>query len=164
MRKPNIHHLCPVAALALILALNAPEPAPAQSAVPSAASTAAPGAAAPLTGPQIIQVLDQTIYWYRTLGIQQQVSNEPSDLLILYDNRQTANQVIGSAFEAARANAEILAKQPGPKDTAGASASSQSLSQLQNKFTAQGMQAQKELESDQAQLATAQPEQKVALE
>src|ERR1700730_12644604 len=131
MRKPNIHHLCPVAALALILALNAPEPAPAQSAVPSAASTAAPGAAAPLTGPQIIQVLDQTIYWYRTLGMQQQVSNEPSDLLILYDNRQTANQVIALAFEVARTNAEILARQTGPTNDGDASGSSQYLSDLQ---------------------------------
>jgi hypothetical protein len=171
MSSPNPRHLPRSAALALLLALNAPVPAPAQSAVSPGESQAAaspagpaPGAAAPMTGAQVIQVLDQTIDWYRTLGIQQQVSNEPSDLLILYDNRQTANQVIGSAFEAARANAEILAKQPGPKDTGGASASSQSLSQLQNKFAAKGTDVQNELESDQAQLATAQPEQKVALQ
>jgi len=117
-----------------------------------------------MTAPQVIEVLDQTIDWYRTLGIQQQVSNEPSDLLILYDNRQTANLVIGSAFEAARANAEILAKQPGPKDTHGAFASSQSLSELQNKFSVKGTEVQSELESDQAQLATAQPERKVELQ
>ena len=157
--------------MALLLALNAPVPVPAQSAVPpgdsqAAASPAvpAPGAAAPMTGPQVIQVLDQTIDWYRTLGIQQQVSNEPSDLLILYDNRQTANQVIGSAFEAARANAEILAGQAGPKDTEAASATAQSLSQLQNKFATQGTEAQNELESDEARLAAAQPEQKVELQ
>src|SRR5882724_2852830 len=124
MSKPTPHHLRASAALALLLALNAPVPAPAQSAVsppqspvessPEAstveapgveAPAAAPGAAAPMTGPQVIQVLDQTIDWYRTFGIQHQVSTEPSDLLILYDNRQTANQVVGSAFEAARANA-----------------------------------------------------------
>jgi small-conductance mechanosensitive channel len=170
MSTSNLGSLPRNAALALLLALNAPVPAPAQSGAseesrPTASPAGpAPGAAAPMTGAQIIQVLDQTIDWYRTLGIQQQVSNEPSDLLILYDNRQTANQVIGSAFEAARANAEILAKQPGPKNTEGASASSQSLSQLLNKFTVQGMEAQKELESDQAQLATAPPEQRVALQ
>ena len=172
MSTPSPRHLPRSAALALLLALNAPVAAPAQPAVPpgeseAAASTAgpAPGAAAPpMTGPQIIEVLDQTIDWYRTLGIQQQVSNEPSDLLILYDNRQTANLVIGSAFEAARANAEILAKQPGPKDTDGAFASSQSLSELQNKFSVKGTEVQSELESDQAQLATAQPERKVELQ
>jgi hypothetical protein len=171
MSAPNLRSLPQSAALTLLLALHAPVPAPAQSAVSQGDTQAAgspagpaPAAAAPMTGAQVIQALDQTIDWYRTLGIQQQVSNEPSDLLILYDNRQTANQVIASAFEAARANAEILAKQPGPKDTDGASAASQSLSQLQNKFAAQGTVAQNELESDQAQLAAAQPEQKVALQ
>jgi small-conductance mechanosensitive channel len=171
MSTPNPRSLLRSAALALLLALNAPLPVPAQSAVSpeesqAAASPAgpAPGAAAPLTGPQVIQVLDQTIDWYRTLGVQQQVSDEPSDLLILHDNRQTANQVIGSAFEAARANAEILANQTGPKDTQGASASSQSLSQLQNKFAAKGAGVQNELDSDEARLATAPLEQKVELQ
>jgi small-conductance mechanosensitive channel len=171
MSTPSPRHLPRSAALALLLALNAPVAAPAQPTVSpgeseAAASAAgpAPGAAAPMTGPQVIDVLDQTIDWYRTLGIQQQVSNEPSDLLILYDNRQTANQVIGSAFEAARSYAEILAKQSGPKDTEVASASSQSLSQLQNKFSVKGTEVQSELESDQAQLAAAQPERRVELQ
>jgi len=171
MSTPNPGSLLRSAALALLLALNAPLPVPAQSAVSpeesqAAASPAgpAPGAAAPMTGPQVIQLLDQTIDWYRTLGVQQQVSNEPSDLLILHDNRQTANQVIASAFEAARANAEILADQPGTKDTQGASASSQSLSQLQNKFAAKGTEVQNELDSDEARLAAAPPEQKVELQ
>jgi small-conductance mechanosensitive channel len=123
----------------------------------------APGTAVLMTGPQVIQVLDQTIDWYRTLGIQQQASTEPSDLLILYDNRLTANKVIGLAFEIARANTEILAKQPNLKD-AGASASSQTLSQLQNKFAAQGTKVQAELDSDQDQFAAARPEQKIELQ
>jgi len=178
MSKPTPHLLRASAALALLLALIAPVPAPAQSAAspvqppgdaPQAeasqaeASQVAPGAAALMTGPQVIQVLDQTIDWYRTLGIQLQVSTEPSDLLILYDNRQTATKVIGLAFEIARANAEILAKQPNPKD-AGASASSQTLSQLQNKFAAQGAKVQAELDSDQDQFAAARPEQKIELQ
>lgn len=170
MSKPIPHLLRASAALALLLALNAPVPVPAQSAVspaqPPAASSpveAPPAAAALMTGAQVIQVLDQTIDWYRTLGIQQQVSTEPSDLLILYDNRQTANKVIGLAFEVARGNAEILARQPNPKN-AGASASSQTLSQLQNKFAAQGAKVQSELDSDQDQFAAARPEQKIELQ
>lgn len=168
MSTPNSRHLLPGAAwAALLLALSAP--APAQSAVspaasPAAASSPAAGGAVPMTGPQVIQVLDQTIDWYRTLGIQQQVSNEPSDLLILYDNRQTANQVIGLAFEVARTNAEILAKQTGPKNGSDASGSSQYLSDLQDKFAAQGVKAQSELQSDQDQLAAAPPEQKIELQ
>jgi small-conductance mechanosensitive channel len=138
---------------------------PAQStAAPAAPPAAAPSMVAPMTGPQVIQVLDQTIDWYRTLGIQQQAAGEPSDLLILYDNRQIANQVIGSAFELARANSEILAKQPGSRDADADSASSQSLSQLQNKFAAQGAAVQSELDADQARLAKVRPEQRTALQ
>jgi small-conductance mechanosensitive channel len=116
-----------------------------------------------MTGPQIIQLLDQTIDWYRTLGIQQQAANEPSDLLILYDNRQTANHLLGLAFEIARADAEILAKEPEPKE-AGPSASSQSLSQLQNKFSAQSAAIQAELDSDRKQLTKARPQQRSDLQ
>jgi small-conductance mechanosensitive channel len=129
-----------------------------------AAVPAMPAAAAPMTGPKVIELLDKTIDWYRTLGIQQQAANEPSDLLILYDNRQTANQVLALAFEIARADAEILAKKPGPKDAAGTSASSQSLTQLQDKFTAQSAAVQIQLDSDRGQLAKARPQQKTALQ
>jgi len=117
-----------------------------------------------MTGSQVIELLDKTIDWYRTLGIQQQAANEPSDLLILYDNRQTANQVLALAFEIARADAEILAKKPEPKDAAGAPASSQSFTQLQDKFAAQSAAVQTQLDSDRGQLAKARPQQRTALQ
>jgi small-conductance mechanosensitive channel len=115
-----------------------------------------------MTGPQVIQLLDQAIDWYRTLGIQQQAANEPSDQLILYDNRQTANQVLGLAFDIARADAELLAK--ARKDAAGVSTSSQSLSQLQNKFSTQSAAIQAELDADRQQLAKARQQQRVGLQ
>jgi small-conductance mechanosensitive channel len=171
MSKPNPHRGVSRTVLTLCLALNASVAAAAQAAQAGAtpagqaagapaASPAAPAVVAPMTGQQVIQILDQTIDWYRTLGIQQQAASEPSDLLILYDNRQTANQVIGLAFELARANAEILAKQPQPKDTGDA----QTLAQLQNKFAAQATQVQAELDAAQAQLAKARPAQKAELQ
>ncbi|HEY5265021.1 MAG TPA: hypothetical protein VIJ37_08505, partial [Steroidobacteraceae bacterium] len=46
-----------------------------------------------LTGEQVIQILDETVDWYRTLGTQQQNATQPSDLLILFANRQTADKV-----------------------------------------------------------------------
>jgi small-conductance mechanosensitive channel len=173
MSKPNPQQGVSSTVLALCLALNASvaaaaAPAAATPAGPAAgapaASPAAPAMVAPMTGQQVIQILDQTIDWYRTLGIQQQAASEPSDLLILYDNRQTANQVIGLAFELARANAEILAKQPQPKDTDGAHPDAQSLTQLQNKFAAQAAQVQAELDAARAQLAKARPAQKTDLQ
>ncbi|MEA3173739.1 MAG: hypothetical protein QOF42_1150, partial [Gammaproteobacteria bacterium] len=89
---------------------------PATSPPPAAAQPGPP----PMTAPRVIQVLDQTIDWYRTLGIQQQAANEPSGLLILYDNRQAANRVMALALEIARANAELLAKQPNTPSPGGA--------------------------------------------
>ena len=64
-----------------------------------------------LNGNQIIQILDQTVQWYRTLGAQQQSSSQPSDLLIYYANQQTASQVVALAFDIARANAELLSSE-----------------------------------------------------
>jgi len=112
-------------------------------------------AAAPMTGPQLIQLLDQTIDWYRTLGIQQQAANEPSDLSILYDNRQTASRVMASAFEFARADAGMLAKQPAASSGADAVPASQSLAQLQGKFTAQSSAVQAQLAAAKQQLGSA---------
>jgi small-conductance mechanosensitive channel len=156
MSGPNPHHPFAGAALALLLASNAALPAPAQSVIEAATS------AAPMTGPRIIQMLEQTIEWYRTLGVQQQAANEPSDWLILYDNRQTASEVMSLAFEIGRANAEILAKQPRPKDAGGDAAASRTLSQLQDKIAAQGTSLQAELDADRRQLAKAAPAQKRA--
>jgi hypothetical protein len=178
MFKPRSRHLRSGAFPALLLVLSAPIALAAQSAgMPAAAPAAStanpamaaavpatPAVAAPMTGPKVIDLLDKTIDWYRTLGIQQQAANEPSDLLILYDNRQTANQVLALAFEIARADAEILAKKPEPKDAAGTPASSQSLTQLQDKFAAQSAAVQTELDSDRGQLAKARPQQKTTLQ
>jgi Mechanosensitive ion channel len=70
-----------------------------------------------LSGEQVIQILDETVNWYRTLGTQQQNATQPSDLLILFANRQTADKVIGLAFDIARANAELLSSEASPPQT-----------------------------------------------
>jgi hypothetical protein len=76
------------------------------------AATAGPDSrASVLTAEQVIQILDETVDWYRTLGTQQQNATQPSDLLILFANRQTADQVVGLAIELARANAELLSSE-----------------------------------------------------
>src|SRR5688500_15960805 len=64
-----------------------------------------------MTGEQVVQILDETVDWYRTLGTQQQAATQPSDLLILYANRQTADKVMALAFEIARANAELISSE-----------------------------------------------------
>lgn len=89
----------------LLLALPA---LPGSSAVPADRPK---NAAAVLTAQQIVQILDQTVQWYRTLGAQQQQAVEPSDLLIVFANRQAADKVVAASFQIARANAELISSQ-----------------------------------------------------
>jgi small-conductance mechanosensitive channel len=81
------------------------------------AQDAEPTGAPPVTnravmmGDEVVGILDDTVDWYRMLGVQQQSATQPSDLLILYANRQAADRVVALAFELARANAELLSSQ-----------------------------------------------------
>jgi small-conductance mechanosensitive channel len=143
-------------------ATSAPTPAPTPAPAPTP-----PAAKSAMTPPEVIQLLDKTIDWYRTLGIQQQAASEPSDLLILYDNRQAANRVMSLAFEIARDNAELLAKQPSAPiptpNSPDAASPAQSLSTLQNKFSTQGLSVQAELDATQRKLSSAPAKQKAEL-
>ena len=112
------------------------------------------GAAAPLshvsvlTGDKVVEILDETVDWYRTLGAQQQSATQPSDLLILYANQQTADKVIGLAFEIARANAELLSSEASSADTAADAASPQGLSEQHRRLEAQRKAIQDEIAAD----------------
>jgi small-conductance mechanosensitive channel len=99
-----------------------------------------------MTGDQVVQILDETVDWYRTLGVQQQAATQPSDLLILYANRQTADKVVALAFEIARANAELLSSEAGVQKEAEDAASSQSLGRLRKKLEEQRAAIQAEIE------------------
>jgi small-conductance mechanosensitive channel len=91
-----------------------------------------------MTGDQVVQILDETVDWYRTLGIQQQAATQPSDLLILYANRQIAERVMALAFEIARANAELLSSEANLAAQASEDpASAQALSRAQKKLDEQ---------------------------
>ncbi|HET9445868.1 MAG TPA: mechanosensitive ion channel domain-containing protein [Steroidobacteraceae bacterium] len=104
-----------------------------------------------MTSDQVVQVLDETVDWYRTLGAQQQASRQPSDLLILYANRQTADQIMKLVFDFARANAELLSSEAGAKKAAEEAASEQSLSQLRKRLDAQRASIQAEIDAIQKQ-------------
>jgi small-conductance mechanosensitive channel len=118
-----------------------------------------------MSAAEVIQMLDATVDWYRTLGIQQQIADEPSDLLSLAENRQIANQVVGLAFDVARASADQLVE--GPPDAAAgnqASASAQTLAARQQKLDSQAVSIQNEMESMRAKLAAAPKNSKPALQ
>ncbi len=118
-----------------------------------------------MSAAEVIQMLDATVDWYRTLGIQQQIADEPSDLLSLAENRQIVNQVVALAFDVARASAEQLVEGP-PDNSAGsqASTSAQTLAARQQKLNAKALSIQNEMDSARARLAAAAKNAKPALQ
>ena len=108
-----------------------------------------------MTSDQVVQILDETVDWYRTLGAQQQAASQPSDLLILYANRQTADKVMKLAFDFARANAELLASEAGVKQEAEEAASEQSLSRLRKWLEERRASIQADIEASRRQLVSA---------
>lgn len=109
-----------------------------------------------MTGDQVVQILDETVDWYRTLGAQQQAATQPSDLLILYANRQTADKVIALAFEIARANAELLASEADISQTsADAAFDTKAISELRKKLDARRLELQAEIEARKREVAAA---------
>jgi small-conductance mechanosensitive channel len=110
----------------------------------------------PLTAEQLVQILDDTVDWYRTLGTQQQNATQPSDLLLFYANRQIADKVIGLAFQIARANAELLSSEAGSAQPTGAATSSpQTLEQLEQNTAQHSAALEKEMDEVRRQLAAA---------
>jgi small-conductance mechanosensitive channel len=104
-----------------------------------------------LSGAQVIQILDQSVEWYRMLGTQQQTASQPSDLLIVYANQQTANQVIGLAFDIARANAELLSSEASDAPAAAEDSSSmQAIADMQKKLHTQRLQVEGEIAAGKA--------------
>jgi small-conductance mechanosensitive channel len=108
-----------------------------------------------LTGGQVIRILDDTVEWYRALGTQQQNATQPSDLLILFANRQTADRVVSLAFDMARANAELLSSEASAAAAADSNAGSAALTQKQAQLAAEHQSVQQEIATDRQQLATA---------
>lgn len=114
---------------------------------------------------EVIQVLDETVDWYRTLGTQQQIASEPSDLLILSENRQIANEVLGLAFDFARASADLLVEEPADAASGDqTSAAAQRLAAREAKLDAQAVSIQGEIDSTRARLARAPKKAREALQ
>ena len=140
--------------LAALFALVTLEAVAADDAKPPAAAKKAEDQRAVMTGDRVVQILDETVDWYRMLGIQQQAATQPSDLLILYANRQTAEKVMALAFEIARANAELLASEAGAAQASEDAASSQSLTSTQKKLDAERTSIQAEIDAAKRELAS----------
>lgn len=108
-----------------------------------------------MTSGQVVEMLDQTVDWYRLLGMQQQAATQPSDLLILYANRQAAEQVMAISFEIARANAELLSSEADVVRQRAEDQSRQSLQQTRRGLDEQRAALQAQIASAKAALASA---------
>ena len=153
MSLPRILALLLTAGALLDGAVAADAPVSSPAAPPARAITSR----AVMTGEQVVRILDETVDWYRTLGAQQQSATQPSDLLILYANRQIADRVVGLAFEIARANAELLSSEAdvAQKTAADAASSPQAMQRVQQQLDGRRAEIQAEITSTQRRLAAA---------
>jgi small-conductance mechanosensitive channel len=127
-------------------------------AVPVFAQNAPPPASSGVsTSSQVIQFLNQTIKWYRQLPAEQRIATEPDDQMVVYNNRQLADQVVRLSFDFARVQADALAKQAASsqsKNASGAPEQFQALRAMQAKLDKTVQDTQSELDSDRQKLAT----------
>ena len=117
-------------------------------------ATVAPTPALPPA--QIVEFLSRTIAWYRELPVERQLTSEPADLTYVQENQAVANQVVQLAFDYARAQAQLRAKQsksasnqpsgPSPQEY-------QRLTQMVQKTDQDIDDTQKELEDTRAKLS-----------
>jgi len=127
--------------------------------LPGTGSGAAPQANTGLPdSPRVIQYLNQAIDWYRSVGMQQQVSLDKNVITVGTDNRQMADQIVRLAFDFARAEADSMLKagntNPNADETADVS-HDRALLQLQAKLDKQTQDSKSELESLRQQLQSA---------
>jgi len=132
----------------------------------TAASATAPEgeSRAVMTVEQVVHMLDETVDWYRTLGTQQQEATQPSDLLIVYANRQTADRVVNLAFEIARANAELISSAANVAKAKDANSQVQLLLQSTRQLDEQRGAIQEDVESVRRQLTAAPQQEKAQLQ
>jgi small-conductance mechanosensitive channel len=107
---------------------------------------------------QIIDFLSHTITWYRQLAAEQQLATNPSDVTFLQENRRVADQVVQLAFDYARTQAQLQAKQANrtqAQEQTPALEQYQRLNQAAQKAQQEIDDTQKELGDTRAKLASA---------
>jgi len=108
-----------------------------------------------LSANEVVEILDQTSEWYRSLGLQQQNSLQPSEVLILYANRQIADKVVEFVVELARANAELLSSEASAAQANADKSAAVSLNHQRDQLAAQRQSIQQEIAADRQKLSSA---------
>ena len=128
----------------------------------------APNAPPPaLDASGIMPFLDQTLTWYRQMSVVQQIANDPSEVTIVSDNRQLANQIVRLSFDFARAEADAITSSqrstPVQAQTGG-TAEQQAMVKAEDQVDQEIKNAETELNSLKQKLATATGSQRSLLE
>ena len=114
---------------------------------------------------QILKFLSKTVSWYHQLTVEQQIASQASDLTTVQENRRVADQVVQLAFEYARSQAQLQAKQS-PNQTPQAEGGSQyeGLAQAARQADQQIQDTETELLSVRQKLASAPSQRKTVFE
>lgn len=102
----------------------------------------------------VISFLNQSIGWYRQLVIEEQMAGDPSDILFLDDDRQTALQILALSFDFGHANAQVLSSQSAGQNQAAPVGEGKyaSLARAVQAADAEVQQTTAELDSDKSKL------------
>jgi len=98
---------------------------------------------------EVIQFVSKTSDWYRQAQLEQQIADEPTDLIYLADQQRMADQIVRWGFEFARQTEPLLEK-PTPSNPSGGAApplSYQGLTQAASNVGQQLSQTQAQLDS-----------------
>jgi small-conductance mechanosensitive channel len=134
-----------IGALVVARALAGDAPAPTSAAAPISV----------LTASEVVEILDRTSEWYRTLEPQQQNAGQPSEVLTLYANKQIADKVVDLAVELARADAELLSSEANTAQASAEKSAVSSLNEQRGQLETQRKAIQQEIAADQQKLAAA---------
>jgi small-conductance mechanosensitive channel len=124
-------------------------------------------AAASLDASRVIPFLDQTLTWYRQMGVDQQIANDPSEVTIVSDNRQLAAQIVRLSFDFARAEAAALTSSQGSSQVRASNAGTpeqQAILKAEDQNDQKIRNAENELNSLKQKLATATGRQRALVE
>ncbi len=123
---------------------------------------------AEMTSAALLQYLNHTIGWYRSLDLQRQMVTDHDGAMVLNDNQQIADQVVSLAFEFARSEAESIEKEEASEPAANPGEAGlyryQSLRQVLTGLERQVRANQMELESLRQKLANATGAQRESLQ
>ena len=126
----------------------------AQTNTPSAPPNLNTAQVSVLSASEVVEILDQTSEWYRSLGLQQQNSPQPSEVLIQYANRQIADKVVELVVELARADAELLSSEANAAQASADKSAAVSLNHQRDQLAAQRQSIQQEIAADKQKLSS----------